>query len=254
MKSPAIKVFFLLFFIFLPSQKKDPRFDSLLIKQAEKMLSNNVSRQKIIMWNIQMLKKAEKEQYKKGVIWANINLGVQYYNLSKPDISINYLNTAKKLADAISADQETYAKIYQEFSQVYFTMGLYDISLKYSYKAKHYGEKLIETPYKHSFLSYAYRTRSNILLKTKKDSSLHYIHKAISTFENPSNYSILANYYIQKNIHIDSAKIYLIKAEKMYHNSKNVNKYNLSVLYYFFGNLSLKEKKYEEAIAFLEKL
>ena len=85
-----------------------------------------------------------------------INLATQYYSIGKPNISIEYLNTAKKEAEETTVDNIILAKLYQEFSQVYYTMGLYEISLKYNSKAKFYAEKLKKTFYKKKFLNYLY--------------------------------------------------------------------------------------------------
>lgn len=240
-------------FLLLKSQRTITEFDSILINQPETMLSQNISRKEIIKWNLKMLEKAEKENYDRGIIWASVNLGKQYYHLAKPDISLNYLNRAKILADKTSEDAEIYAKIYQEFSLLYYTMGLYDICLKYNSKAIYYTEKLKKTQYKLKFLNFVYRTRSNALLQAKKDSSLFYIRKAITTYETPKNYYELASYYIKENKHLDSAKIYLLKSEMMFRKSKNVDNYQLSILYYYLGVVSAKERDYFEAGRFLEK-
>lgn len=244
-------VVYLLFFFVSKSQTTNQKFDSLLIMQPEKMLGQNFSRQQIIGWNLKMLKKAEKENYKKGIIWAKINLGIQYYNLAKPDTSLKYLNEAKIMANDISADNETYAKIFQEFSQVYYTLGLYDISLKYNSKGIYYGKKLQNSLFYRKFINFAYRSRAGTLQETKKDSAFYYLRKAETIFPNASIYSDLGGYYI--DIDVDSAKIYLKKAEMMYNAGKNVNRYSLALLYYNYANLYLKEGKNEKAIEYLEK-
>lgn len=246
-------LFLLLVFLNLKAQKDNSQFDSLIIKQPEKMLSQNISRPKIINWNLEMLNKAKREGYQKGIIWAKINLGIQYYNLAKPDISLKYLNEAKILADDISADNETYAKIFQEFSQVYFTLGLYDISLKYNSKGIYYGKMIMQNNYKKWFLSFAYNSRAGALLENKQDSSLFYLHKSASVFVSPTTYSAIAGYYIKKDVHLDSAKLYLNKAEIIFNEIKNVNPYNFSVLYYRYACLFAKDNRNDDAIRFLEK-
>lgn len=237
----------------LDAQEFKSQFDSLIILESERMLDQHISRQEIINWNNKMLEKAKKNNYQKGIIWANVNLGIQYYNLAKPDISLKHLNVAKELADEISADVETYAKIYQEFSQVYYTLGLLDISRKYNAKALFYGGKIPESNYKNRFLSFVYNSRAGAFKNIRSDSALYYYHKSASVFVSPTTYSGIAGYYIKRNIHLDSAKFYLNKAEAIFKTQKNVNPYSLSVLYYHYAHLYTKDDKNDEAIKFLEK-
>ncbi|SDL43671.1 tetratricopeptide repeat protein [Chryseobacterium taihuense] len=243
----------ILFFTKVNSQNSCVVLDSLMMKEPDKMLADNVSRQKIIDWNLLMIKKAQKENCKKAIIWGNINLGVQHYNLAKPDISLTYLNKAKILSDEISADNETYSRIFQEFSQTYFTLGMYDVSLKYNSKAMYYGRKITNIKYKNWFLSFVYNTRSGTLSQSKKDSALFYLHKASAALKNPVTYSALAGYYISNNIHTDSARFYLNNAEKFYNKEKKVNPYSLSVLYYRYACLYANEKNNEKSLEYLEK-
>ncbi|SEF61650.1 Tetratricopeptide repeat-containing protein [Halpernia humi] len=251
LKNKIILLISLFFILGLRSQSKNLEFDSLIKKKSEEMLSKNIPRKDIIKWNLEMLEKAKKENYKKGEIWANINLGIQYYNLSKPDVSLKYLNKAKVLADKISADNETYAKIFQEFSQVYFTLGLYDVSLKYNSKGIYYCKKVENLTTSKIFLEYAYRVRALTLDNNKNDSALFYLQKALTNLPGPSIYSDLGSFYIGRNL--DSAKIYLGKAEVSFKKIKNVKRYDFSVLYYRYANLYVKENKNREAIKYLEK-
>lgn len=249
-----IKIFiFTIFVIKLNCQNFSSKFDSLIILQPEKMQDQNISRQEIIRWNMKMLEIAKKNNYPKGIIWANINLGVQNYNLSKPDLSLIFLNKAKDLANEISADKETYSKIYQEFSQVYFTLGVTDLSLKYNAKAIYYGRKIKDDYYKNKFLNSAYTTRANNFMQSNSDSALYYLRKSSAIFKNPITYSYLAGYFIDKNIFLDSSKFYLKKAELLYNLQTKVNHYRLSVLYYHYACLYIKEGDNSKAINLLEK-
>lgn len=242
-----------LFFTKVNSQNSCVVLDSLMMKEPDKMLADHVSRQKIIDWNLLMMKKAQKENCKKAIIWGNINLGVQHYNLAKPDISLTFLNKAKMLADEISADNEIYSRLFQEFSQTYYTLGMYDVSLKYNSKAIYYARKITNIKYKNWFLSFVYNTRSGTLLQSKKDSALFYLHKASAALKNPVTYSALAGYYINKNGHTDSARFYLNNAEKLYNKEIKVNPYSLSVLYYRYACLYANEKNNEKSLEYLEK-
>lgn len=166
----------LLIFSGFGSQTINPEFDSLIINKPLEMFNNNIPAKKRIEWNLKMLEKAKKENYQKGITWAHINLGVDYYLITKLDLSIKHLNIAKKLADKTSADNETYAKLYLEFSQAYFTLGLYDLSLKYNSKAMYFAKKINNSHYKKSFLSDVYSYRSLSIPVNQTDSTLYYLH------------------------------------------------------------------------------
>lgn len=221
--------------------------------EPDRMLSENVSRQQIISWNLLMIKKARKQSCKKAMVLGNINIGIQNYNLAKPDISLKYLNKAKNIADEISADNETYGRIFQEFSQTYYTLGMYDVSLKYNSKAMYYGRKITESNKRNKFLSFVYNSRSGNLLMSDKDSALYYLHKSSAIFKDPGTYSAIAGYYINDNMQADSARFYLKNAEALFRQQKKVNPYKLSVLYYHFARLYANEENNKKAIEYSEK-
>ncbi|WP_228410164.1 tetratricopeptide repeat protein [Chryseobacterium viscerum] len=202
---------------------------------------------------MKMLKTAEKKGYQKGVIWGNINLATQYYNLAKPDLSLRHLNLAKKIADQISTDPETYAKIYSEFAQVYYTLGVFDISKRYNSKAIKYGETIKSSHYKKKFLSYLYNSRAGALIDTGSDSAIYYFHKSASLYENPGSYCGIAGCYTKKNNHLDSAKFYLDKADIILKKSKQVSSYRWAVLYLRYASLYSKYNRNKEVIKFLKK-
>ncbi|WP_144282853.1 tetratricopeptide repeat protein [Chryseobacterium echinoideorum] len=225
----------------------------MMCTEPDRMLSENVSRQQIISWNLLMIKKARKQSCKKAMVLGNINIGIQNYNLAKPDISLKYLNKAKNIADEISADNETYGRIFQEFSQTYYTLGMYDVSLKYNSKAMYYGRKITESNKRNKFLSFVYNSRSGNLLMSDKDSALYYLHKSSAIFKDPGTYSAIGGYYINDNMQADSARFYLKNAETLFSQQKKVNPYKLSVLYYHFARLYANEENNKKAIEYLEK-
>lgn len=217
------------------------------------MLNKNMSRSEIIKWNNKMLVKTKAQSYLRGIILTKINLAIQYYNLGKPDISLKYLTDADNLLKTIPKDLALQTKLEQEFSQVYYTMGLFKVALNYNTKAMLLAEKLKKNIHNLKLLNYVYTSRSNTLSALKKDSSLYYLHKAIYHYKNPNSFICLANNYIENKTHLDSAKYYLEHSENILKNIKYKNNYSLSVLFYTYGNLFITEKKYTKAINYLEK-
>ena len=242
-------LFFVFLFIGIKSQSNRSAFDSILLHTPTKMLDKNVPREEIIKWNEKMLKKAEKENYKNGIILSYINIAFQYHNLGKPDISIKYLNKAKAVAELTTVNDDILSRLYLEFSKTYYTMGLHEISLKFNSKAMFYARNTKSKNY----LSYIYLVRSLNLSDVQKDSALFYLYKAKSISKITSNFNSLAYHYISHNQHLDSAKIYLNKSSKIYNQTKDVNKYELSIFNYYYGRLYINEKQYSKAVYYLEK-
>lgn len=252
-KTALILFFFLGFFFTSSQQVIQYKLDSTLINTPLEMVNKNIPRKEIILWNEKMLSNSQKANYTRGIIIAKINLAVQYYNLSKPDISLKYLIDANKILKTIPSDPSLQAKINQEFSQVYYTMGLFEMALDYNSKAKYWASKTTKNVQNLKLLNYVYTSRSNTLQALKKDSSLHYLHKASYYYKHPNVYIYLATHYIEHKTHLDSAKYYLEKSENIFKNTKHKSNYSISVLFYNYGKLFLAEKKYSEAIKYLEK-
>lgn len=251
-----IKIVYLSFAFFLSiymnSQNKNEELDSILITTPKIMFDNGNSRENIIEWNLRMLSNAKVTNYDKGIILAHINIATQYYNLGKQDCSIKELNLAKNLADEISADDETYAVLYQEFSQVYYTLGLFESSLEYNSKSIYYIKKSgLGKGYRKILLDYCYKTRGANFIAIKSDSSKVYFYKALSINQTPLNSVYLANYYIEKQ-RFDSAYKYLDKVDEM-KDFKSLSDYGLAVYYRAWGTYFLRQFDMKNAIIFFEK-
>lgn len=234
-------------------QSTQNQLELLLINKPIEMFEQNVSPEDIIAWNEQMLKKVKKHNYTKGEIWVYMNIAKECYRLSKPDLSLKYLNIAKEKADKISADNQTYIKLYNEFSIVYFTLDLIDLSLKYSTKSEKYALNIANIDSRSMHLSNIYNIRSISLSEKNIDSALYYKHKSLKIHRNPRKISDLAFFYLKDNINIDSAKFYLNEAEILFNKNETNNKYNLSVFYFYKAKLNIIENNNHLAVENLEK-
>ncbi|GAB0155292.1 hypothetical protein CHRYSEOSP005_05530 [Chryseobacterium sp. Alg-005] len=239
----------------LLSQNIYKKYDSILLNKPKEMGKNNIPREKIILWNMEMLEKMKKENYTRGIIWAHINLANQYWNLGKDEESIKNLNIAKKLSDDHGVDFFTRAKIYQEYSQTYYNMNLIKTGLTYNSKAGYYGNKIEDKDRRSKFLYYVYSSRVNFLYDTKElDSVLFYLHKSIKLYESPHIASSIANFYIEYQPNQDSAKVYLDRALNVINQKKKeTNSYEVSVVYYYYAQYFFREKNYEKAISYLHQ-
>ncbi|MFP3598623.1 tetratricopeptide repeat protein [Chryseobacterium sp. SIMBA_029] len=219
------------------------------------MIMNNIPREKIILWNKEMLEKMKKENYARGIIWAHINIATQYSYLGNGEESIKNLNIAEKISDKNETDFFTVAKIYQEYSLAYYLLNLDETGLKYNAKAVYYGNKIENSNKKNKFLSSVYSLRANFLYKTKDlDSALHYLQRSCVSYESPVIISQIAYHFIEFKPNQDSAKIYLDKAIKVMDKRKNeTSKYQMSVFYYYNAQYFFKEKDYKNAIFYLDK-
>ncbi|MDQ1855233.1 LuxR C-terminal-related transcriptional regulator [Chryseobacterium sp. WLY505] len=221
------------------------------------MGKKNIPREKIILWNKGMLEKMEKENYARGIIWAHINIANQCWNLGNGEESIKNLNIAESLLHENEGDIDffTIAKLYQEYSQAYYTMKLYDTGLKYNSKGCYYGNKIEDKDRKGKFLSYVYTTRADFLYEKKDlDSALYYLKQSSLLYESLNTTSQIANHYIEYQPSQDAAKTYLEQGMDIINKKKHgPNSYQISVFYYYYAQYFFKEKNYEKAIVYLDK-
>lgn len=235
---------------------KYKEYDSILLNTPKEMGKKNIPREKIILWNEQMLEKMEKENYARGIIWAHINMANQYWNLGNGEESIKNLNIAESLLhkNENEIDFFTIAKLYQEYSQTCYMMNLYETGLKYNSKGGYYGNKIEDKDRKDKFLSYVYTTRANLLYEKKDlDSALYYLKQSSLLYESLSTTSQIANHYIEYQPSQSFAKTYLDQGMDIINKNKQDNSYQISVFYYYYAQYFFKEKKYENAIVYLNK-
>ncbi len=239
----------------LSQNSKYKEYDSLLSCKSKQMVLENVPQDKIILWNQQMLQKMEKENYPRGIIWAHINLANYYWNSGDTEKSIEHLNAAEKLSAENKTDFYTIARIYQEYSQVFYVMDIYDTGLKYNSKAAYYGNRIENKDKKNKFLSYVYSVRANFHYETKNpDSALIYLQKSSGLYKSASIFSTIANHYIEYKPNQDSAKLYLSQALELLNEQKDkINSYRSSIIFYYYGQYYYKEKEYGKSIEYLEK-
>lgn len=226
-------------------------FDSLLITENKK-LQKTKSREEMIAWNTKLMAQAKKQNYHKGEIWALANLSNYYWRSGNFKKSIEKLSIAEKLIKEYGADDFTIAKIYQEYSQTYYPLNLYELALKNNAKAIFYGLKINDPLTKRKFLTYIYSTRSSLLYVThQKDSALIYLQKSKKLYPTPFNTSNIAGHYIEYERNLDSAKIYLDKALLLL--NEKTTSYDVSVIYYYYGYYYNEKKQYTDALKSLKK-
>ena len=232
-------------------------YDSILLNKPKEMGKNNIPREKIILWNKEMLEKMKKENYARGIIWAHINIANQSWNLGNAEESIKNLNIAESILHKNESEIDffTIAKLYQEYSQAYYIMKLYDTGLRYNSKAGYYGNKIEDKDRKEKFLSYVYTLRANHLYEKKDlDSALYYLKQSSLLYESLSTTSQIANHYIEYQPNQNSAKIYLDQGMHIISTKKHEpNSYQISVFYYYYAQYFFKEKNYEKAIVYLNQ-
>lgn len=244
--------------VFCQQELTPKQFDSLLIEVNKFMISEK-SFQEVIDWNKVMLEKAKKQNYPKGIAWAHINLANRYCTRGELELSIKHLNAVNKMVkDRSLSDSHTIAKMYQEYSQNYYTMNLYELALENNTKAIFYGKKIIDDDescfVSDRFLQYACSCRANIFYELNElDSAVLYLHRSNHHYETPLGFAAIGNHYTDYDFSPDSAKIYLDKAIHLVENqAKNVTPYNSSVIYFYYGNYYIKQRDYQQATHYLE--
>lgn len=235
------------------SQNLTPKeFDSLLV---DVLSSSDSKNRQSIEWNEQMLKKAKKQNYPKGMIWAHINIANQYFANGKLDESIKRLNAAKKISSVHTIDNYTLGRIEEQYSFVYYGMHLFDQSLANNDKAIQFGKKTYDKTVQNAFLFRLYANRANYFYhKNQPDSAIINLRKSLKYEQTPYALSSIASHFIDMEPNMDSARIYLNRAYKAIETTVVTSKEDeYAIVYLYYGQLYLKNEKYDSAVYYFEK-
>ncbi|WP_407500526.1 helix-turn-helix transcriptional regulator [Elizabethkingia anophelis] len=159
---------------------------------------------------------------------------------------LKLLNTSEKKAKEIN-DEYTYGRLYLEYAQLYYYMGLAEIAIKYSDLAISYLSKVKPYPAYKKTMQFAYGCRAVYYEKKDPKESLHNLFKSVAYNPTPINTSNIALHYIT-NKKLDSAKYYLDKSSILLNNSKFQDKeYYITVVLLANAKLLIAQKKDNEA-------
>lgn len=238
-------------FTVLYSQNYTPgQIDNALIIKSENLRIRG-QKKELISLNEKYITISKNQNYLKGEILGYINIANIYGTIGDYKNSFYYLQKAEKKIKKINSAYLS-AKLYQEYGQVNYVIGLYVKALKYNAQSIYYG-KMISNHSEKEILSGIYANRADFLHNVHQDdSSLIYLHKALKIKSSPVINSLIADHYMVYKKNIDSSSYYLNNALKLL---QKMNYWNIQrgQTYYYYGNFLNKNKEPEKALLYYEK-
>lgn len=238
-------------FTVLYSQNYTPgQIDNALIIKSENLRIRG-QKKELISLNEKYITISKNQNYLKGEILGYINIANIYGTIGDYKNSFYYLQKAEKKIKKINSAYLS-AKLYQEYGQVNYVIGLYVKALKYNAQSIYYG-KMISNHREKEILSGIYANRADFLHNVHQDdSSLIYLHKALKIKSSPVINSLIADHYMVYKKNIDSSSYYLNNALKLL---QKMNYWNIQrgQTYYYYGNFLNKNKEPEKALLYYEK-
>lgn len=242
---------YLLFSSLLYSQTYTPQYiDSMLIKVNEDLRVSG-RKKELINLNNKFCNISKKQDYIKGEVLSYINLGNIYATVGMYDKAFQYLQLAEENLKGID-DYYVYAKLYQEYGQANYVIGLYKKAIKYNSKSIYYG-KQIKNKRDREILSLVYANRADFLRETNSiDSSLIYLHKALDVKPTPVINSTIASHYQLFAKNEDSAKIYFNRAFSLLKKREYWDPQR-ALTYFYYGDFLFERKDYTLALDYYIK-
>jgi len=242
---------YILFSNLLYSQAYTPQYiDSMLIKVNEDLRVSG-RKKELINLNNKFCNISKKQDYIKGEVLSYINLGNIYATVGMYDKAFQYLQLAEENLKGID-DYYVYAKLYQEYGQANYVIGLYKKAIKYNSKSIYYG-KQIKNKRDREILSLVYANRADFLRETNSiDSSLIYLHKALDVKPTPVINSTIASHYQLFAKNEDSAKIYFNRAFSLLKKREYWDPQR-ALTYFYYGDFLFERRNYTLALDYYIK-
>ncbi|SIR50787.1 Tetratricopeptide repeat-containing protein [Chryseobacterium sp. RU33C] len=249
--SILICLIYLSFSNLLYSQTYTPQYiDSMLIKVNEDLRVSG-RKKELINLNNKFCNISKKQDYVKGEVLSYINLGNIYATVGMYEKAFQYLNIAEENLEGVD-DYYLHTKLYQEYGQANYVIGLYKKAIKYNSKSIYYG-KQIKNKRDREILSVVYANRADFLRETNSiDSSLIYLHKASEIKPTPVINSTIANHYLLFAKNEDSAQMYFNRAFSLLKQREYWDPQR-ALTYFYYGNFLFEKQDYTSALDYYIK-
>ncbi|MFD2037526.1 hypothetical protein ACFSKL_22220 [Belliella marina] len=201
---------------------------------------------------LDMIEESSSKKDLKRQLFAKIELANFLWIVGRLDECLYYLQDAEVTLDKID-DSWLKSRLYQEYAQYYFQLGLFELAKTYNGKALKFAHSDNDLKFRNARLAYLYGSRSSFFAqKGNLDSAIAISEKSLSFQDNPIQNSLMLKYYMESNFSQDSTEYYLKKVLKMIDEDGHTMNHkfwllNQAALYY------LKNEKLEEAKPLIEK-
>lgn len=245
---PFSILFLIAFLLFNCSKQKDIDYINDALLNTNEKLRLEGKQTELIKLNKKLVQQSIDEGYKKGEALGYINMANIYATIGQYKISHQYLKLASTIAHEIN-DNFVSAKLYHEYGQMNYVIGLTNTALHYNSKAIYYGKKLDEKGW---LLGNMYEQRADFFRTVNKDSSLIYYHKGFDVDPSALNSSLIGDYHLEETKDLDSAEFYLSRAITLI-KKKEYQTVRPGIIYAYYGKLLVEKKEYKKALEFYEK-
>lgn len=229
------------------NKKNNITYINLALNKSDRLRLEG-KKEEVISVNNEIIKVSKEENYKKGEALAYINLSNIFGTIGNYKLSQHYLKLAEKIAFRIN-DDFVYTRLYHEYGQMNYVIGLISTALKYNSKAIYYGNKLDEKGW---LLGNIYDQRADFLLDKNKDSAFIYYHKGFDVDPSALNSALIGNYHLRQTNNLDSASFYINNALILLKKKDNLTT-RPGIIYFYYAELCFKQKDYTKALEFYEK-
>ncbi|UTX48912.1 lipopolysaccharide assembly protein LapB [Chryseobacterium sp. MA9] len=187
-----------------------------------------------LKFNTHVLTDYENNGDTQGIIMVYTNIGSILCSFSKHKESLEYLDKAKKEMNNINSPFLT-GNLYNEYGRNYTRLGLFGQSNIAFNKAEHYIRKVSNEKQRKFLLFYNYSWKCTNFIRTKDADSLHSMKKKmLDVMPGTLTYTRIADGFIDKNIHLDSAEYYMNKAVLNFNTASITDK---AIAFFSYGDL-----------------
>lgn len=210
-----------------------------------------------LKFNMHVLTDYENNGDLKGVIMVYTNIGSILCSFSRHKESLEYLDKAKRELSKIKSPILT-ANLYNEYGRNYTRLGLYSQSNDAFNKAEQYIRKISNEKQRKFLLFYNYSWKHTNFIRNKDFDSLQHIEKKmLDVMPGTLAYTRIADGFIDKRSHLDSAAYYMDKAVNSF-NTANISEKGIALfsygdLYNVKGNKRKALEYYEKTIDIFEQ-
>lgn len=198
-----------------------------------------------------LIKKSEEINYQEGIARGNLKIGDVLWLKGRFDESLDFIRIAEQNVSKLDNASELSAFICIALAKNYYSLKLYDKSLKQSWKANAIGKRINDKTARNNLLHQVNANKLSIYTKLGDMDSVRHLTLANFRLFSDKNrpilhYCNLSDYYLLIN-KIDSAKYYLdvamVKASK-----KKYSNYQTFALYQTLGDYHVAKKEYQSAL------
>ncbi|QDO93319.1 hypothetical protein FNB79_04805 [Formosa sediminum] len=250
MRSKSVFILFFLAFLSLYGNQQPHEEYQGWMREEDSLIKDGFFEEALLL-DIDIVEKAKKNNDIFTVTVGYIRIANILCTFGEHLESLRYLDLADNLIDE---DKNTNLKIrvLANYARNYTALNFNNKAIAYYNECITLCSKL--PPNYNYLLSFLYINKADAFSNTpyKLDSTLVYLHKAIKIKENAFKYAVVANYYLKKDINLDSAKTYLNKSKLLVQNS-DITEYHKSIVLHAEANYNKSTGNYNDAIKFYKE-